>query len=271
MELSILRRLTAPIRCRPDFLIIGAQKCGTTSLYHYLSGHPAVLPAKKKETHFFDSQFHLGPARYRAWFPPAAARWLRARKCGGRAVTGEATPYYLFHPLVPERVKRITPGSKFIAVLRNPIDRAYSHWKLESGRGNDSLPFAEAVRREEERIGADLRRMTADLNFESPVVPRWSYLARGRYAEQIERWWHWFPRERLLVLRSEDLWTGDDAAARRVERHLGLAPAPRAYPRRQATPEDGGPDPETRRWLAEYFEPHNRRLREILGDEFRWE
>jgi hypothetical protein len=104
----------------PDFVIIGAQKCGTSSLYHLLTRHPHVERAATKELHFFDLLFDEGIEWYRQCFPPPKL------KDGRRTIHGEATPGYLFHPLVPERMAEAVPQARLIALLRNPANRAYS-------------------------------------------------------------------------------------------------------------------------------------------------
>ncbi|HEX9782521.1 MAG TPA: hypothetical protein VGA56_07280, partial [Opitutaceae bacterium] len=103
----------------PDFIILGAQKAGTTSLYAYLLEHPQVLPARKKEVHYFDLRYERGERWYRSHFPSQRAMQARGRSLGNRVITGEATPYYLFYPRAPERVASVVPNAKFIVLLRD--------------------------------------------------------------------------------------------------------------------------------------------------------
>jgi len=177
------RRLTAAGRTLPHYLIIGTQKGGTTSLHADLARHPAVAPALRKEPHFFDVHWSRGPMWYRAHFP---------RQSTGR-ISGEATPSYLFLPQVPARVRQLLPEVKLIVMLRHPVDRAWSHYHHERQRGHETLSFEEAIESEPQRIQQNNHHLR-----------HFSYLARGRYAVQIERWLQHFPREQMLVIRSED-------------------------------------------------------------------
>ena len=111
----------------PHFLIIGAQKAGTTSLASYLAAHPGVVPSKRKEVHFFDLNYEKGVDWYRSHFPIARGQGLRRRMRGRRMLTGEASPYYIFHPLAASRAFDLLPAARVIVLLRNPVDRAYSH------------------------------------------------------------------------------------------------------------------------------------------------
>src|SRR5438093_4320202 len=132
---------TSKLRVLPDFLIIGAQRAGTTSLYRYLSRHPAVAPAVlAKGAHYFDTAFDRGLPWYRGHFPTRmTAERIRARE--GTFATGEGSPYYLFHPLAAERIAAALPGVKLVALLRDPVERASSHWVHEAERGFEQLSF----------------------------------------------------------------------------------------------------------------------------------
>jgi Sulfotransferase domain len=185
-------------------------------------------------------------------------------------VVGEASPSYLFHPLVPERVARMLPNARLIALLRNPIDRAFSHYQHEVALGREQLSFEDALAQEDERMRGELDRMLGDPAYFSHAWWNYTYAARGRYAEQLERWFAAFPREQLLVLLTDDL-AGDTAGTyRRVLEFLGVDPRgldsyPRIFER-----EYGEMDPGTRARLEEEFAEPNRRLTELLGREVPW-
>ena len=252
-----LRRATAALRPLPAFLVIGVQKGGTTSLFRYLEEHPRVAAPRVKEVHFFDEAFDRGVDWYRGNFP--------VRRPGGRWVAGEATPYYLYHPRVPERVHATLPGARLVALLRDPVDRAYSHYQHEVRAGRERLTFEQAIDAEHERLSAE------------PAGEGWahrhqSYLARGRYAEQLERWLRWFSRDQLLVEASEDLYADPGAVVARVQRFVGLEPHPcAAYRVHNSGGYARGLAPGTRERLAAYFAPHNRRLEALLGRGFGWD
>jgi hypothetical protein len=259
------RRLTAPLRLLPDFIIIGAQKCGTTSLYEYLEVDPAVGSASKKEVHFFDLRYARGVGYYRTHFPSSLYRRYTERKRGEPFITGEASPYYLYHPAVPERVRRLLPQAKLIAMLRNPADRALSHYHHEARAGREALTFEEALDREAERLGSG--------GAEEPGTAhrRHSYLSRGLYAEQLERWFALFPREQFLILQSERFYADPAAAMEEVQAFLGLPARHTAeYTRRNSGRYDRM-DPALRWRLSDYYRHHNQRLYGLLGVDYGWE
>lgn len=210
------RGVTAGRRALPDFLIIGAQKAGTSSLYHYLSRSPDIREAATKELHYFDHRFGDGPRWYRAQFPVEGTdrSWL----------TGEATPYYLLHPGVPGRVAGHIPGVRLVALLRDPVARAYSHFQHSRALGFEPLSdFAEAIAAESERTDDAWARLERGAVRE-PAVEQFTYLRRSRYAPQLRRWLAVFPRESLLVHTAEELYRDPGEIVDSVRRHLGRPP-----------------------------------------------
>ena len=254
-------RATSFARPLPDFLIVGAQKAGTTALYAYLRWHPRLTGPAWKEVGYFDRHYKRGVRWYRGHFP------ARSR---GRLV-GEASPGYLFHPLAPQRVAETVPEAKLVALLRDPVDRALSHYHHEVALGREPLGFEDALAAEPERTRGQTERLLRDPDYWSPAWWDHTYLARGRYAEQLERWFAVFRREQLLVLATEELAADPGRAYRRVLEFLG---APRhdldSYPRVYAQ-EYAEMRPETRRRLGEYFAEPNERLYELLGRDFGWQ
>ncbi len=262
--LCLPRLWTAGARLEPDFVMLGAQKAGTTSLYAHLSAHPSVAPATRKEVHFFDLNHQRGMSWYRAHFP------MRGAHDRGR-VTGECSPYYLFHPAVPERLVSALPAAKLIVLLRNPVERAYSHYQHEVRNARESLDFEEACEREEERLAGEAERLRSESGYQSFAHLRCSYLARGRYAEQLEAWRARVPKERMLILSAEDYAERTGELFGQVCRFLGLFDwEPPAFP----TYYVGSYEPmrpDTRQKLVEYFRPHNERLYALLGRDFGWD
>jgi hypothetical protein len=250
---------TAGLRPLPDFLILGAQKAGTTALYAYLRWHPQVTGPSFKEVSFFDRHYARGERWYRAHLP--------IRRSG---IVGEASPSYLFHPLAPERVASMVPRARLIVLLRNPVDRAFSHYQHEVALGREPLSFEDALAREDERMQGELERMLRDPTYFSHAWWNYTYAARGRYAEQLERWLAAFARDQLLVLFTEEL-AGDTAGTyRRVLDFLGVdARGLDSYPRIFER-EYGGMDPATRVSLENEFAEPNRRLGELLEREPPW-
>jgi sulfotransferase family protein len=254
--------VTSPVRPLPDFLVLGAQKAGTTALYEYLRRHPQITGPSWKEVSFFDRHWARGESWYRGNFPNLA----RTR---GKLV-GEASPSYVFHALTPRRVQEVVPQARLIVLVRNPVDRALSQYNHEVALGREPLPFEEALDAEEERLRGEDERMAADPRYFSREWWSHTYKARGRYAEQLERWLAVFPREQLLVLPSDDLGSDPARAHAQVLEFLGASPQrldsyPRVYGREYEPMR-----PETRERLAAEFEAPNRRLYELLGRDLGW-
>ena len=264
------RKLTAAYRLLPHFIVISVERGGTTSLYRYLNRHPCVAESFRKEIDYFDFNWSRGLRWYRAHFPTRwQAAWTRARR-GHPLVTGEATPYYLYHPLVPERIVQTLPDVKLIALLRNPVERAYSHYNMNCRQQKESLSFEEAIECEEERLrGEYLRLEQGEIEF-SENHYKFGYQFRCVYVDRLKHWHEYFPPERLLVLRSEDLYEDPPAVLDQVIDFLGLPSWKltefKAYNQKPYQPIR----PETRRKLAEHFAPHNERLYEYLGRDFGW-
>jgi hypothetical protein len=224
---------TAVVRPLPDFLIIGAKRGGTTSLYRYLEAHPAVLPLVPSARHlplrdnmkgvrYFDTGYHHSRSWYRSHFPTAATRALAGRETGVAPVTGEASPYYLFHPTAAERAATVVAAAKVIVLLRDPVERAYSHHAEQCRSGAEELSFEEAVRAEPVRLAGEADRIRRDPRYRSHAHQHQSYVAQSRYAESLARWQAHFPPERLLVVCSEELFASPERELHRVQTFLGL-------------------------------------------------
>ncbi len=256
----------------PDFIIIGAAKSGTTSLYHWLSKHPEMAPASTKEVHFFDYNFFRTEDWYRAHFPLERDRDAFERENGRRFITGEASASYISHRWAPQRVAQSLPHVKLIVALRNPIDRAYSQFQMSRREGTEPFAvFEEAVARESERLDPEVERSERDRRYNSWPLGIWSYLHRSRYAEQVERWLDLFPREQFLFVKAEEMFGDPRATLETVDEFLGLPlHVPDELPRMLDGGEYADLSAETRAQLGAYFRPHNERLRELTGIDFGW-
>jgi hypothetical protein len=249
----------------PDFIIIGSQKCGTTFLYDELAKHPSVAPAITKEIHFFDFNYERGVNWYRACFAQ-----MRRQEDSQHRITGEASPYYIFHPLVARRIAAVAPQAKLIALLRNPVSRAYSHYQHEVRLGFERLSFDQALDREQTRLRGEAERMQADPSYQSFTHAHYGYLTRGIYVDQLKRWRALFPERQLLILRSEDLYRDTPEMVGRVLEFLGL-PDHGVQEFRKKTSAYPKMDAATRSRLIRFFEPHNQRLADELGTNFAWD
>jgi hypothetical protein len=245
--------------------VIGAQRAGTTTLHELICSHPQAARSAGKEIHFFDLYFEKGPDWYRAHFP----RTERLRRAG--RITGETSPYYLFHPAAPARAAGLVPRAKILAILRNPVDRTYSHYWHTLRGGAEPLRFEEALEAEPDRLAGEERRLLAETGFISRAHQHHSYLARSIYAEQLRHWLEMFPRERVLVLEARVFFADQDAGTRRLFEFFGLAPHGARPARRRNEASYPPMAPGTRRRLLEFFAPHNARLFELLGERFDWQ
>ena len=263
------RRATSWARLRPTFLVIGAQRSGTTSLNDYLDAHPGVLCATVKEVQYFHRYYERGDRWYRARFPLASSSTLVRHRTGVTPPVGETTPDYLFDPRAPGRVYTFDPEMKLIAVLRDPVERAYSHWRMERRRGRDPLSFEDALDREEAELEHELGLLVETPGYRD-IPFRTSYVARGRYAEQLDRWLQLFPREQLLVLESEEVTAHPQKVGALIAGFLNIQEwHAERYPRRGAQGAEAMP-PETRERLAATFAEPNRSLENLLGRTLDW-
>jgi hypothetical protein len=186
---------------QPTFLIIGAPKSGTSSLWTHLDEHPDVFMSRTKEIHFFDrdQNWARGPDWYRSFFEGAA----------GHRATGEATPTYLFEHRAPERMAALLPRARLIAILRDPVERAYSQYLHTRYYGIERRIFTEVV----------------DEELRAPDWDVWpNYLGFSRYIDQLKRVLEHYPREQLLVLLLDDLRSSPPDTAATVFRHIGVEP-----------------------------------------------
>jgi sulfotransferase family protein len=250
----------------PDFAVIGTMKGGTSFFYHLLSQHPLVQPAAAKELHFFDAHFDLGVEWYRRCFPAPRL------EDGRRTITGEATPY-MSHRLAPERMAKVVPEARLIALLRNPVERTYSDYQQVVRKGRETLTFEEAIGAAEKARSSGRGGRSPELE-DRAGLDRHGYFSRSIYVDKLLRWSEFFPREQMLVLKSEDFFENPRKTLKSVLEFLGLPewePEPsKLENKRNAGRYEEEMDPVTRRRLEEYFEPHNRRLYDYLGVDFGW-
>lgn len=262
------RRATWRIRPLPDFIIIGAQKSGTTSLYAYLRQHPRLRPSFRKEVHFFDGgldpsvdNFEKGQIWYRANFPSRLVLHKNHK-------TFEASPLYVFNPLAPARMFALVPKAKIIVVLRNPTERAISQYFQQRRKNRESLSIFDALKEEEKRLEPVITKE----DYKSDVFIHHSYKRRGLYKEQLERYLTYFPWQQILILTSDELFTKTADTLSRVFEFVGVN---KGFKVKNLTPRNVAKDkgyvsPEVYEYLNRYFTPHNRQLYELVGKNYGW-
>jgi hypothetical protein len=260
----LLSRATAPARVLPTFVVIGSAKAGTTALARYLQSHPDVLWSSRLEVHYFDASFDRSTNWYRAWFPLRSQVRRHERATGRPVAVGEKSPSYLVSPGADQRLHALLPDARLVVALRDPVERAFSHWRMKHSDGSEPLSFEDAVRSEPERLAATGGSVAGRRRMEGMDG---SYLLRGRYADHLERWLALFPQEQLFVYRSEDLAAEPARWGAQICAHIGVDPAhfdvdalPRANVGVPATL-----DPAVREQLATHFTDDDARLLELTG------
>jgi hypothetical protein len=260
--LARFRIITHERRALPTFLIIGAQKAGTTSLYRYLAKHPDIKPNfVVKELSFFDEYYDRGIPWYKSHFP-----FKRKNKH-----YFEGTTHYLFNPLAPKRIKDVLPNVKIIALLRNPIDRAYSSYKHQVRAGRETLSFEEAIESEKKRLKGEKERLSNESSYFSYNYNHFSYLERGKYNEQIQNWLEYFPKEQMFILSSDEFFKNTESSLNKIYNFLEIKPSQVNIKKQYNTGgyKDSMPK-ETREKLSIFFEPYNIELKKLLKESLDW-
>lgn len=256
-------------RMRPTIFVIGVQKAGTTTLFDHLARHEQILPPIVKEVHYFDVAWNRGERWYNAHFPTTAEAMAGEDALGHKLLTFDTTPYYMFHPDVSRRVLDFSPGAKVIALLRDPVARTWSHYWHERARGREHLPPMEAFLAEPERV-PDPHNHVGSSRRERIAHQHYSYCARSEYDIQLRRWMELLPKQRILCLKSEDLFTDPGASLARVSRFLEIS----AFAESPSLTLNAGryvhPPQDVREWLQSRLAPSQQATRDLAGSEFSW-
>lgn len=246
----------------PDFLIIGAQKAGTTSLYNCLKQHPAILPARKKEIHYFSQFYRKGLPWYLDHFPQRTAQQL----------SGEASPFYLFHPQSARRIAEVYPQIKIVVILRDPVERAISHYHQQYRRGHEKLTMLEAFQQEPQRINKAWEKLLRDEQTSASKLQQCSYLKRGEYLPQLLRYEAYFPKQQIYLLESRDFFDQPQKNLSQLFQFLKIDPdfmPTDLWPRKPGHYSDT--DATILNYLRDYFRPHNEALYAHIGIRYDWQ
>lgn len=261
-------RATAEQRLRPSFLMMGASRAGTTSLFRALVDHPQVLrPPINKGVRYFDLNYGRGWRWYMGHFP---LRYTARRRAAEGSVTFEASGYYIFHPFAAERIANDLPDAKLLVMVRDPVERAYSAWKHETARGFEWETFERALDLEDERLYGEVERMRRDVTYESFCHRHHSHRSRGEYIDQLDHVLSHMPREQVHVIVSEEFFAEPERVYHETLKFLGLAPhSPASFDVHNARPSSPMPD-HLRTRLRRHFEPYDARLQSLLGRPLPW-
>jgi hypothetical protein len=269
--------LTGFLHVLPDFYIIGFAKCGTTSLYEYLVQHPTICPPIGKEIAFFDEYYNRGTNWYKACFPLKFNKFITIKIHNKQFLTGEATPRYIDNPHAPFRIKKLTPNAKFIVLLRNPIDRAFSSYMMNVNSAleyeREKLTFEKALALENERIKGEYEKMQQDISYFSWTYYLYAYLNQGIYVDKIQKWKEIFPKNPLLIIQSEKLFRDPQETYNRILKFLGASEYELSEFKKFKIGhyKENKIESNIRLHLSEYFKPHNERLYKLLGERFDWD
>ena len=272
LALTTVGMATSRARMLPSFLIVGQARCGTTSMFDVLEQHPAVFHSQlpKKEVHYFDMAYGHSLAWYRSHFPLTARARRAVRDLGVAPVAFEASPYYMFHPLAPSRINTDLPGVRLLVLVRDPVERAYSHHAHQVGLGLEDENFERALELEDVRLAGEAERILADPGYFSRNHWLYAYRTRGYYADQLEHVESIFGRDRVLVIDSGDFFTDPGPVYDQVLEFLGLPHRGRpAFTPQNARPRSPMPE-SVRVRLEEHYRPHDERLAVWLGREPSW-
>tara|TARA_B110001454_G_C12719648_1_gene434180 strand:+ start:1798 stop:2676 length:879 start_codon:yes stop_codon:yes gene_type:complete len=266
---NLFRSFTASPRILPDFIIIGEAKCGTTSLYNYMIQHPNIKSALTKEINYFNWNYEKSINWYKAHFPTTLEKKIKIRNKEA-FLTGEATPLYLFHLSVPKRIFKLLPKLKIIICLRNPVNRAYSHYNdLGVRLGNDKRTFDEAVKLEMESIKKiDNLVGNSKYGFEDRL---YQYVSRGIYLDHLKIWMKTFPKKQFFIVKTEELNKTPKVVLDNIFKFLSLPEFNEInIKERYNVSKYNSMSESTRNLLNNFFKIHNQRLEEYLKIKFNW-
>lgn len=255
-----LRALNADSRKLPDFIIVGAQRSGTTSLYQFLTSHVEFYSGIKKEIHFFDNFYSRGLKWYKSHFPNKSSK--------KRSI--DASPYYMFHPLAIDRIASVIPDVKIIALLRNPVDRAFSQYKWEVRQGYEKLNFDDAIKCEKERLNGEREKIQKEVNYYSLNHQHHSYVERGKYYRQVKKVLDNFPQKNCLFLDSEALFNGDLEEFQKLALFLEIDKLDLKKFKETNATRESSMDEDKRKLLQKIFEKENEKLYSLLNRDFKW-
>lgn len=270
--IKFLSHLTPSIRILPSFIIFGVPKCGTTSLYNYLVSHPLIISATSKEVRFFDNNFEKGIDWYRGNFPSHFLEKYYKSVKKKNPITGEASASYFFHPLAPTRVKKLLPKVKLISLLRNPVERAYSHYFQSVRASRENNPFDTIIEQQiaERRLFEKEDSIHEDNNFKEIYHPN-AYISYSIYIDGLKKWYEIFPKEQILIIKSEDMYENPSETLKKTFQFLEMPELNlKKYKKYNYHGYDKKINPDTRKKLAEFFQPYNEELYNFLDRNFNW-
>ena len=262
--------LTSSVRVLPNFFVIGPGRTGTTSLYHYLDQHPCITKSAYDELGYFDDNFHLGFNWYRSLFPTKFTQ-QKVESKHKKFLTYDVTPGYIRRPWAARRISSYFPNTKLISVLRNPVDKTYSHYNLGVNGGNEKRSFEEVIKYDLKQLEnfSDSYSKKSDDYFKNVIEN--SFVARGFYLEQLDIWFKLFPKKQILIIKSEDLANKTTEVIQDIFNFLELPEYKIKDVSKHRVSDYSKMNSSTRKTLIEFFRPYNKKLYEFLDRDFCWD
>ena len=260
--------ITGFIRVIPDFLVIGAKRCGTTSLYQHLPEHPCISKSPHDNMGFFNDNFHLGVNWYKSFFPTTFTRNKIKSKFGG-FLAFDVTTKYMEEESTANNVYQTKPNMKIVVILRNPVDRAYSQYHLSVRQTAERRSFEDVVEE-------NMNRLNKESHEHYEIKPKFSvkednYLKKGLYALQLRYWLKIFPRKSILIMSTEEFESNQQAIYNKIFGFLNIS----QFEIKNTEKMEKGSYPqmksETRSLLLDYFRSHNNELFKLINKKFDWE
>ena len=260
--------ITGFIRVIPDFLVIGAKRCGTTSLYQHLPEHPCISKSPHDNMGFFNDNFHLGVNWYKSFFPTTFTR-KKIKSKFGDFLAFDVTTKYMEEESTANNVYQTKPNMKIIIILRNPVDRAYSQYHLSVRQTAERRSFEDVVEE-------NMNRLNKESHEHYEIKPKFSakednYLKKGLYALQLRYWLKIFPRENILTVSTEEFESNQQIIYNKIFEFLNIS---KFEVKNTKKMQKGNYPPiksETRNLLLDYFRQHNHELFELINMKFDWD
>ena len=267
---KLFRILTNSQRLLPDFIIIGSTRSGTWTLTDFLMQHPNIF--MERNLHFFQSNQSNKISWYRKFFPTKSYKNKIEKKTKQNFVVGENTSTYLFHPLVPKRIKEILPNAKLIINLRNPVKRAFSNYNQQVKQKFEQRSFDDAINSEFSRI--ELLEKNPNLKINNPDFDNtvtFNYIRHGIYVDKIRTWFELFPRDQIQILPTNLLTNEPRKFLKITFDFLGVPDYPIENLKRTNVGKYSKMNEQTKKLLTDFYEPHNQRLFELIGKKLEWD
>ncbi len=270
---SFYRAIPGLLKKFPDFMVVGQMKCGTSTLFHYLKMHPEINPPKLKEVKYFDFQ----PFHSKFWYKGHMGNWKWGGGKDKQFKTFDNSPTYFSVPRCAQTIHHLLPNIKIIIILRNPVDRAYSHYQMRVRKKQENLTFEEAIKEESKRIEQFKQQLSLR---ESSLYHAfyYPYIRFGKYIEDVNRWYEIFPNENLLIINSGDFSKNPVSEYEKVCNFLGISKPNQEIIDYINNPKSrknvGYYEPmkeNTRNELTEFFKPYNKQLSKFLNRDFNWD